>query len=48
MGDYVNASRYENCCRWADRILERPAVQRGMQVCDGQAMEAKPWQSSNL
>lgn len=31
---------YKHACAWADRVMERPQVQRGMLVCRG---KAKPW-----
>jgi GSH-dependent disulfide-bond oxidoreductase len=30
---FLNASQYQHVCRWADHLLERPAVQRGLKVC---------------
>jgi len=38
--DFLTTSQYVNACKWADRLLERPQVQRGMIVCRG---KGKPW-----
>lgn len=38
--DFLSFDRYKNVIAWADRILERPAVYRGMRVCAG---SPKPW-----
>jgi len=35
--------KYPNALAWSNRILERPAVQRGVTVCTGGL--AKPWLS---
>mmetsp|Transcript_41946 Transcript_41946/g.58642 ORF Transcript_41946/g.58642 Transcript_41946/m.58642 type:complete len:277 (+) Transcript_41946:143-973(+) len=32
-GDFLSVSQYKNALAWADRILARPAVQRGLKVC---------------
>lgn len=37
------AEKFPNCVAWSDRIGQRPAVQRGLQVCDFVTMKAKPW-----
>lgn len=34
---------YPHVNQWADRILERPAVQRGMTVCSWSTEATKPW-----
>jgi len=44
----LSADKYKNIKSWIDRLLERPAVQRGIDVCKG---SPKPWlaqQSSKL
>ncbi len=41
-GDFLSIEQYKNVNAWADRILERPAVQRGITVCHW-ADGAKPW-----
>lgn len=41
--DFLSASQYTNAAAWAQRISERPAVQRGMTVCKWGATTAKPW-----
>lgn len=38
---------YPNVNAWADRILERPAVQRGMTVCSWVGEATKPWLASS-
>lgn len=38
---YLGLEKYKNVNAWADRILSRPAVQRGITVCKGGI--AKPW-----
>jgi GST-like protein len=35
--------KYPNCVAWANRISERPAVQRGIQVCGWSSPHTKPW-----
>lgn len=37
---FLSIDQYTNALAWADRCLERPAVQRGLQVCRG---SPKPW-----
>jgi GSH-dependent disulfide-bond oxidoreductase len=34
---------YPHVNQWADRILERPAVKRGMTVCSWTSDSTKPW-----
>ena len=41
--DFLSVSQYENANRWADSILARPAVARGITVCSYATMEGKPW-----
>ena len=31
--EFLNVDKYVNLNKWADRILERPAVQKGLKVC---------------
>jgi GST-like protein len=38
----LSADKYKNVKAWVDRLLERPAVQRGITVCKG---APKPWLS---
>ena len=38
--DFLNMKQYKNANRWADMLLERPQVQRGMVVC---RKTGKPW-----
>lgn len=40
--DFLSIENYKNANAWADRILERPAVQRGLKVCHW-SEGAKPW-----
>jgi GST-like protein len=39
-GDFLGVERYKHCVRWADELLKRPEVQRGMLVC---RKYGKPW-----
>lgn len=39
---FLRVDQYTNCNAWADRILARPAVVRGLQVCSWSG-KAKPW-----
>ena len=39
---FLNTAQYVNCQRWADALMARPQVQRGMLVCRG---KPKPWLS---
>lgn len=39
--DFLNVAQYVHTNAWADRILERPAVKRGITVCT--AGKGKPW-----
>lgn len=41
--EFLTIDRYENACRWADMMMEREAVRRGMIVCDWKSKKAKPW-----
>ena len=38
--DFLTTSQYKNCNRWADELMKRPQVQRGMLVC---RKYGKPW-----
>lgn len=38
--DFLGLERYPNLKAWVDRIAQRPAVQRGIRVCNG---SPKPW-----
>jgi GST-like protein len=38
---FLTASQYKNIAAWAQRIGDRPAVQRGVQVCSNG--QGKPW-----
>lgn len=40
--DFLSVDKYTNVVAWAKRVSERPAVQRGLQVCHWQH-GAKPW-----
>ncbi len=40
--DFLSVDKYTNVVAWAKRISERPAVQRGLQVCHW-SNGAKPW-----
>ena len=37
------SEKFPNCNAWADRILARDAVKRGMQVCIWTSEHSKPW-----
>jgi len=39
--DFLTVDQYKNVNAWADRILERPAVKRGITVCSEGV--GKPW-----
>ena len=39
--DFLSLAQYTHANRWADELVARPEVQRGMLVCRGQF--AKPW-----
>jgi len=39
--DFLGTDKYTHVNAWADRIFERPAVKRGLTVCQGG--KAKPW-----
>ena len=39
----LSIDRYKNLNRWADMLLQREAVQRGMQVCSWTNEKTKPW-----
>eukprot|EP01087_Luapelamoeba_hula_P020532 TRINITY_DN701_c0_g1_i1.p2 TRINITY_DN701_c0_g1~~TRINITY_DN701_c0_g1_i1.p2 ORF type:complete len:301 (+),score=52.36 TRINITY_DN701_c0_g1_i1:66-968(+) len=43
-GEFLNVKQYTNALAWHARIAERPAVQRGLQVCT--KGQGKPWLSS--
>lgn len=38
--DFLGLSKYKHVLAWADRLAQRPEVQRGMRVCHG---SPKPW-----
>jgi GSH-dependent disulfide-bond oxidoreductase len=38
--DFLNMKQYKNANRWADMLLKRPQVKRGMVVC---RKTGKPW-----
>ncbi len=40
--DFLSVEKYEKVNAWADRILARPAVQRGITVCSFDSVP-KPW-----
>jgi len=40
--DFLSVEQYKNAVAWADKISERPAVQRGLVTC-GFSGVAKPW-----
>lgn len=44
-GDFLKMDRYTQVNRWADSILQRPAVKRGLRVCHWleQDKGSKPW-----
>jgi len=42
--EFLNVAQYVHTNAWADRILERPAVKRGITVCSGG--KGKPWLES--
>jgi len=44
--EFLGVERYKNANRWADSILERPAVQRGITVCSWTGV-GKPWLTEN-
>lgn len=37
---FLNTAQYKNCNRWADMLMERPQVRRGLLVC---RKYGKPW-----
>ena len=41
--DFLTIDQYTNAVAWAQRIADRPAVQRGMQVCSWESTVTKPW-----
>ena len=43
--EFLNIEQYKSASAWADRILARPAVQRGLRVCSWKEKEkgTKPW-----
>jgi len=41
ISEFLGMDKYKHACAWAQRIAERPAVQRGLQVCSGGI--GKPW-----
>lgn len=40
--DFLSIEKYTNAIAWADRIAQRPAVQRGVTVCNFAGI-GKPW-----
>jgi GST-like protein len=40
--EFLSADKYKNMKAWIERLLERPAVQRGLSVCSS---SPKPWLS---
>jgi glutathione S-transferase len=40
--DFLTFDKYTHLNKWMDRILERPAVKRGLRVCNYNGV-AKPW-----
>ena len=45
--DFLSVDKYTHACAWAQRIKERPAVVRGLQVCNWNGI-AKPWLQPTL
>lgn len=43
--DFLTVDQYTNAVAWAERLKARPAVQRGLQVCDWSGV-GKPWLQS--
>ena len=41
--EFLTISQFKNANAWADRLLERPAVKRGIKVCDYVSGKPKPW-----
>ena len=41
--DFLSTDQYKNLNAWADRIAQRQAVNRGMQVCPFGGKIGKPW-----
>jgi GST-like protein len=39
--EFINMDQYSNIVAWRNRLLERPAVQRGLTVCTSE--NVKPW-----
>ena len=39
--EFLNVAQYKNANRWADKLKQRPEVQRGLLVCN--ARHPKPW-----
>ena len=42
--NFLNMKQYKNANRWADMLMKRPQVRRGMLVCRG---KPKPWLSDD-
>lgn len=40
--EFLNLEQYQNIMAWVERLLERPAVQRGLTVCGWDGV-GKPW-----
>ena len=40
---FLSVDKYANLNRWADVLLRREAVQRGVQVCSWEREDTKPW-----
>ena len=43
--EFLGVDKYQNAIAWSDRLLERPGIQRGLQVCSWTDREkgTKPW-----
>lgn len=47
--DFLSISQYKNVCKWADSLVSREAVKRGMSVCGWDAaLPSKPWLAQKL
>lgn len=44
--NFLNMAQYENLAKWADKLMARPQVQRGLQVCS--KGKGKPWLEPSL
>jgi GST-like protein len=45
---FLSVDKYKNLNRWADELLGREAVQRGITVCSWEHENTKPWLKSEL